>query len=223
SSLTISTILIPDKCARTFRLASAAGIAALWGRDNPKDSTMLAMVDAVPITAQWPWLRHMPASASAKACRLILPDLLDSLKRHKSEVPISWPLYLPVNIGPPDTTIVGISTLQAPITRDGVVLSQPHKRTTPSAGLARMDSSTSILARLRYNIAVGLIKVSPNDITGNSTGNPPASKMPFFTDWARSRKWPLQGVSSDQVLQMPMTGLPSNWWLGVPWFFIHAR
>src|SRR5690606_209140 len=123
----------------------------------------------------------------------------------------------------PDTTMVGISTLQAPMTSEGVVLSQPHKSTTPSTGLARIDSSTSILAKLRYSMAVGLIKVSPNDITGNSTGNPPASKMPFFTDCAKSRKCPLHGVSSDQVLQMPMTGFPSNWWLGVPWFFIHAR
>jgi lactate permease len=32
-----------------------------------------------------------------------------------------------------------------------------------------------------YNIAVGLTKVSPNDITGNSTGKPPASSTPFFT------------------------------------------
>src|SRR5690606_22850532 len=156
-------------------------MAALCGNDRPKDSTMLAMVEAVPITAQCPWLRHIPASASASACRLILPDLLDSLNRHRSEVPISCPLYLPVNIGPPETTSVGISTLQAPITKDGVVLSQPHKSTTPSTGLARMDSSTSMLARLRYSMAVGLIKVSPNDITGNSTGNPPASKMPFLT------------------------------------------
>ena len=33
---------------------------------------------------------------------------------------------------------------------------------------------------------------------------------PRFTNSASSRKWPLQGVSSVQVLQMPMTGRPSN-------------
>jgi hypothetical protein len=38
---------------------------------------------------------------------------------------------------------------KAPITREGVVLSQPHSSTTPSTGLARMDSSASMLARLR--------------------------------------------------------------------------
>jgi hypothetical protein len=33
----------------------------------------------------------------------------------------------------------------------------------------------------------------------------------------------LQGVSSDQVLQMPMMGRPSNAWSGMPWFFIQLR
>ncbi len=59
-------------------------------------------------------------------------------------------------------------------------------------------------------MAVGLINVSPSDITGNSKGNPPASHTPRFTDSANSRKWPLQGVSSEKVLQIPMTGRPSN-------------
>ena len=58
---------------------------------------------------------------------------------------------------------------------DGVVLSQPIRSTTPSIGLPRIDSSTSMLARLRNNMAVGLSCVSPSDITGNSSGNPPAS------------------------------------------------
>jgi hypothetical protein len=33
----------------------------------------------------------------------------------------------------------------------------------------------------------------------------------------------LQGVNSDQVLQMPMTGRPSNICWGVPWFFMRLR
>src|SRR5687768_14308846 len=118
--------------------------------------------------------------------------------------------------------MVGIFTLQAPMTSDGVVLSQPHIKTTPSTGFARIDSSTSILARLRYNMAVGFIKVSPSDITGNSTGNPPASETPRFTDSASSRKCALHGVNSDHVLQMPMIGRPSNSCEGIPWFFIQA-
>src|SRR5688572_19579715 len=113
-------------------------------------------------------------------------------------------------MGPPDTTIVGMFTLHAPITREGVVLSHPHNNTTPSTGFARIDSSTSMLTRFLYSMAVGLIRVSPSDITGNSTGNPPASEMPRLTDSASSRKWPLHGVSSDQVLQIPITGLLLN-------------
>ena len=58
--------------------------------------------------------------------------------------PSSWPRHLPLSIGPPETPIVGRSTLEAPITSDGVVLSQPISSTTPSIGLPRIDSSTSI-------------------------------------------------------------------------------
>ena len=41
------------------------------------------------------------------------------------------------------------AALAAPISSEGVVLSQPIKSTTPSTGLPRMLSSTSMLARLR--------------------------------------------------------------------------
>ena len=92
--------------------------------------------------------------------------------------PMSVPRYLPDSIGPPETAMVGRSTLAAPIRSAGVVLSQPTSSTTPSSGLARIDSSTSMLARLRYIIAVGRSSVSPSDITGNSSGKPPASRMP---------------------------------------------
>ncbi len=53
-SFTISTIREPDRWASTFLRASAAGMAALWGSDKPSDSTITAMVEAVPITAQCP-------------------------------------------------------------------------------------------------------------------------------------------------------------------------
>src|SRR5256885_10756349 len=107
-------------------------------------------------------------------------------------------------MGPPETPMVGSPQDAAPIKSDGVVLSQPISRTTPSIGLPRMDSSTSMLARLRNSMAVGRSWVSPNDMTGNSSGKPPASHTPRLTNSAISRKCALQGVSSDQVLQMPM-------------------
>ena len=136
---------------------------------------------------------------------------------------MSVPRYLPESIGPPDTAMVGRSTDDAPISSDGVVLSQPTSSTVPSTGLARSDSSTSIEARLRYSIAVGRSSVSPSDITGNSSGKPPASSTPALTCSAMVRKWELQGTSSEYVLQMPMTGRPSNWSCGMPRFLVQLR
>jgi hypothetical protein len=74
--------------------------------------------------------------------------------------------------------MVGRSADAAPMISAGVVLSQPISNTTPSSGCARIASSTSIEARLRYSIAVGRIVTSPRDETGNSSGKPPASSTP---------------------------------------------
>src|SRR5262245_36209288 len=110
---------------------------------------MIAIVDAVPITLQVPVDLDMHDSASRNSRSLILPARTSSLNRQTSVPdPRSLPRNLPFSIGPPDTTIVGRSQLAAPITSDGVVLSQPHSSTTPSSGLPRIDSSTSMLARL---------------------------------------------------------------------------
>ena len=68
---------------------------------------------------------------------------------------MSPPRYLPLSIGPPVTMIAGRSTLAAPMSCAGVVLSQPLSSTTPSMGFARIDSSTSMLIRLRNSIVVG--------------------------------------------------------------------
>ena len=72
-------------------------------------------------------------------------------------------------------------------------------------------------------MAVGRSRLSPSDMTGNSSGKPPASHTPRFTHSANSRKWPLHGVNSDHVLQMPMTGRPLNRSCDQPWFFIQVR
>jgi hypothetical protein len=59
-------------------------------------------------------------------------------------------------------------------------------------------------------MVVGFWYCSETDITGISTGNPPAAQTARFTASARSRRWVWQGLISDQVLRMPMTGLPMN-------------
>ena len=139
-------------------------------------STMASMVEAVPMVMQWPGERDMPDSALMKSASVISPAFTASLNC-QTEVPepTSQPRNLPFSIGPPDRAMVGRSQLAAPISKAGVVLSQPTSSTTPSIGLARIDSSTSMLARLRNSIAVGRKVVSPSDIAGNSTGKPPAS------------------------------------------------
>ena len=150
---------------------------------------MLAMVDAVPMVMQCPFERCMQDSAAVNSSCAILPARTSSdICQTPVPEPTTFPRKWPDNIGPPEMPMVGRSQLAAPMSSDGVVLSQPMSSTTPSMGLPRMDSSTSMLARLRNNIAVGLSWVSPSDITGNSSGNPPASYTPRFTNSAISRK-----------------------------------
>ena len=73
-----------------------------------------------------------------------------------------------------------------------------------------MHSSTSIAIRLRNSIVVGFMYCSPSEITGNSSGHPPAAHTPRFTASATCRRCALQLFSSLNELQMPMTGLPWN-------------
>src|SRR5215469_15446602 len=223
SSSTIFTIRRPLNWARVLRRASTAGMAALPGRLIPSASTMLAMLDAVPMVMQCPLDRFMQLSASKNSLSGIWPAFtFSSIRKTPVPEPNSWPRNFPFNIGPPDRPIVGRSQEAAPISKEGVVLSHPINRTTPSMGLPRIDSSTSMLARLRNSMAVGRSCDSANDMTGNSSGSPPASQTPRFTHSANSRKCALQGLSSDHVLQIPMTGL-LNTSCGQPWFFIQLR
>jgi hypothetical protein len=56
-------------------------MAALPGSERPSDSTMQAMVEAVPMVMQWPAERLMQLSASMNSCCVILPALTASLNR----------------------------------------------------------------------------------------------------------------------------------------------
>ena len=164
-------------------------MVAFCGIPMPSASTMQAIVEAVPMVMQWPAERDMQDSASIKSAQLILPARTSSLICHTAVPdPMVSPRKWPFSMAPPDTTSAGRSQLAAPIINDGVVLSQPHSSTTPSMGLPRIDSSTSMLTRLRNSIAVGRILVSPNDMTGNSRGKPPASYTPRLTRSAIIRK-----------------------------------
>ncbi|MNV87094.1 hypothetical protein D3C71_1811870 [compost metagenome] len=59
-------------------------------------------------------------------------------------------------------------------------------------------------------MVVGLTKASASEMAGNSMGKPPACSTPRLTSSTRWRKWPWQGLMSDQVLTMAMMGLPTQ-------------
>ena len=150
SSRTISTMRRPVSRASTLRRESTAGIAALVGSAMPSASTIDAIVDAVPIVMQWPAERDMHDSTSAMSDSCISPVFSIAVNFQTCvPEPMSSPRNLPFSIGPPEMPIVGRSQEAAPISSAGVVLSQPIISTTPSNGLARIDSSTSIAAWLR--------------------------------------------------------------------------
>src|SRR5690242_14559459 len=60
-------------------------------------------------------------------------------------------------------------------------------------------------------------------MTGNSRGNPPAWSTPRLTASARPRRWTLQLTSSDQLLQIPISGRPRNVSSPTPVDFSHER
>ena len=96
---------------------------------------MAFMVDAVPIVLQWPIDGAEASAASRKPSSSISPAA--SLRRERQIAmpePASSPSCQPSSIGPPERTIAGILTVEAAISADGVVLSQPVVRTTPSIG-----------------------------------------------------------------------------------------
>ena len=92
------------------------------------------MVDAVPIVLQWPVdgadeaTRSMNCSSIDLTCR----EQLAALSRRWCRSPVRSPRNQPFSIGPPDSTMAGMSTVAAAISCAGVVLSQPVVSTTPS-------------------------------------------------------------------------------------------
>ncbi len=103
--------------------------------DRPSASASEFMVSAVPMVLQWPadgaeavamsmnFASSMrPAASRRRAFQMTVPE------------PTSSPSNQPSSIGPPDSTMAGMSTVEAAITCDGVVLSQPVVSTTASIG-----------------------------------------------------------------------------------------
>ena len=135
SSHTISTIRRPVCAAITACRESAAGIEAAPGSVRPSASAALVIVDAVPIVMQCPGERAMPFSISCQSCCVITPARSSAQYFQTSEPePSVAPPQLPRSIGPAGMNIAGRFIDVAPMSRPGVVLSQPPISTAPSAG-----------------------------------------------------------------------------------------
>ena len=100
--------------------------------------------------------------------------------------------------------------VSAPISRPGVVLSQPPISTAPSTGWLRRSSSVSMARKLRYSMVVGLTSDSLSEMAGSSSGNPPAWKTPRLTSSTRCLKCEWHWLASLQVLTIAITGLPTQ-------------
>ena len=136
-------------CASTFRRESAAGMAALVGSPMPSASTMLAMVDAVPMVMQLPTERDMHASASMNSCMSISPLRTMASNFHTwVPEPICSSRKRPFNIGPPDTAMVGRSQLAAPMSSSpaGVEISSGRPSKGATSPLSNRSSSPNIRA-----------------------------------------------------------------------------
>ena len=152
-----------------------------------------------------PQLMH--CSNSAQASSSSRPARRSSHIRHSAvPVPIGWPRNRSTGREPPVTRTVGTLALIAPISAPGTLLSQLARMTSPSSGLARTSSSTSIASRLRYSIALGFMRSSPSEMVPNSAPIPPASVMPAFTSAASSFSGRLHGFRSLAEFAIPITG-----------------
>ena len=135
SSHTISTIRRPVCAAITACRESAAGIEAAPGSVTPSASAALVIVDAVPIVMQCPGERAIPFSISCQSCWVITPARRSAQYFQVSEPdPSVAPPQLPRSIGPAGRNSAGRSIEVAPMSRPGVVLSQPPISTAPSTG-----------------------------------------------------------------------------------------
>jgi hypothetical protein len=110
-------------------------MAALPGSVMPRASAIEAIVEAVPMTMQWPDERDMHDSASHSSSSVSVPARRSLHRRHRSvPEPSSSRRQLPRSMGPPVTMIDGTSAEAAPSSIAGVVLSQPESSTTASSG-----------------------------------------------------------------------------------------
>ena len=146
----MATARSPQSAAIRGCAESVAGIDDAPGSVNPSASAIDVIVDAVPIVLQVPGLRVIRPSSSIQSCAVMRPSRSSSQYFFVCvPAPVFVPRHSPVDIGPAGQKIAGRSMLIAPISRPGVVLSQPPSSTAPSTGCERSSSSVSSASRLR--------------------------------------------------------------------------
>jgi hypothetical protein len=147
---TMSTISLPVSVAIAAWRESGAGMDEAPGSVKPNASTAPVRVEAVPMVMQCPAERAMPCSTPCQSSSVMLPARSSAQYFQLSlPDPSTAPPQSPRSIGPAGMKTVGKSIENAPISRAGVVLSQPPIRTQPSAGYDRNSSSVSIARKLR--------------------------------------------------------------------------
>ncbi len=225
SSCTISTMRRPAMRASTLRRESTAGIAALVGSPMPSASTIDAIVDAVPIVMQWPAERDMHDSTSTMSDSLHLAGL-----QHLGELPdvragadvLAAELAVQHRAaGDADRRQVARRRAHQQRGRGLVAAHHQHDAVERIGANRLLDVHRHLVAEQHRR------RPHQRSRRGSSPGTRSGSRRlrgrRRFTCSASSRKCALHGVTSDHVLQMPITGRPSNWSCGMPWFFIHER
>ncbi len=121
--------------------ARARGRAREWRRSRaatcPAPRPARSCVEAVPMVLQWPSRgrrveRGLQEIRSRRSCPP--PRARGALRRRWCRGRAARLSLQPLSIGPPDSTMAGMSTVAAAISSAGVVLSRPVVSTTPSSG-----------------------------------------------------------------------------------------
>ena len=179
---------MPVFLARRMRAASTAAIVPFPGSAMPITSVMQFMEFAVNMPEQLPQPGQAADSTALSCASSILPALYAptaSNTEFKSMSPLP-PGMRPGIIGPPEMTMAGRLRRRAAISMPGTILSQFGMNTMPSKPWAiAIDSQLSAIssreAREYFMPTCPMAMPSHTPMAGNSTGTPPARRMPSLT------------------------------------------
>ena len=212
---TSSIIFMPVCLARRTRSAMTAGMVPFPGRAMPRASVMQFMELAVNSPAQLPQPGQDCSSISRAVASSMRPA---STAPGASKAPVRailCPQTLPGSMGPPDTKMAGRFSRRAAMSIPGTILSQLGMNTSPSKGWAVAIISTesamcSRLGREKNMPSWFMAMPSHTPMLGNSTGVPPAMRMPSSTARATVSRCMCPGMISLLELTTPMMGRASS-------------